>query len=190
MAFRKLLAPLVLFSLVAFLAGCKSGSTQPANPFAQSLQTVPPPSTFSSQESFFGQAPGSGTFAPQPPASTFPPSGTVTPTQPTASPPAAIPFSDAANPNASEQRAALFTAATTEASTFTGWAPVEITSTNQTAFQVMEAKDKAVPSGGISADTPESLVVGTSLIVTTITDESVPATLSEPLTLYSGQYAE
>ena len=192
MAFRELLVPLALVSLVVvLLVGCKSGGTQPSNPFAKNSQTVPPPATFSSQESFLGQAPGAGTFAPQPPASTFQPSGTVMPTQPTTSPSASIPFSDATNTNAGEQGAMLFAAPTKGTSTNAGWEPIVVTSTSQTAFQVLEEKNKAVPASGIATNASESLVVGTSPIVTAIVDESAPATtLSEPQILYSGKYAE
>jgi len=187
MKFRQLLIPLVLVSSVILLAGCKGGSgSQPSNPFAQNL-AVPPPATFSSQESFLGQTPGS--FVPQTPASIFSPSGAVSPTQPTTPAPANIPFSDAANNSESEQGATLFTATEKE----TGWLPIDMASTNQTAFQALDAK---VGSGNIAngfpTDTPESLIIGTSHVITTIVDESQPTTLTEPQTLqlYSGGYTQ
>jgi len=185
MMFRNLLAPLVLFSFVIFLAGCKSGGTQPSNPFAQNL-TVPPPGTFSSQESYLGQTPG--IFLPQPPASTFPSSESVSPTQPAMTAPfEAMPFSDATN-NTSDG-ATLFAGAGRE----TGWTPVEVATTSQTAFQVMGAKvDLGSSVVGFQTGAPESLIVGTSHVVTTIVEESQPAaSLTEPpLLLYAGQYAE
>jgi len=182
MMFRKLLTLLVLFSFVIFLAGCKSGGTQPSNPFAQS-QTVPPPATFSSQESYLGQTPGA--FVPPPPASLFPQSGLVMPPTQSTAPPASIPLSDATNNNVGEG-ATLFAAASREA----GWTPVEVATTSRTAFQAMDAKVNATSSaGGFQSNASESLVVGTSYVVTTIVDE--PATLSEPqVLLYSGRYTE
>ena len=184
MRFRELLASLVLFLSVIFLAGCKSGGTQPSNPFAQN-QTIPPPATFSSQELFLGQTPGS--FIPQTPAETFPQPGSVPPTQPATPPPATLPFSDATNNNAGEG-ATLF-AAGREAGGETGWTPVAVTATSRTAFQAMDAKVSSASGGGFQANASESLVVGTSHVVTTIVDES--ATLTEPqLLLYSGRYTE
>jgi len=182
MKFRKLLTPLILFSAVAFLAGCQSGGTQPSNPFAQN-QTIPPPATFSSQELFLGQTPGS--FVPQPPATTFPPSGSIPSPQPTTTPPANIPFSD--NNHAGEG-ATLF-AAGRETAGDTGWTPVTVATTSQTAFQAMDAKVSSASGSGFQTSAPESLVVGTSHVVTTITDEA--AMLTEPqLLLYSGRFAE
>jgi len=190
MAFRKLFAPLVLLSFVIFLTGCQNGGTQPSNPFAQN-QTIPPPATFSSQELFLGQTPGA--FVPQTPAATFPQPGSVPPiqvppTQPTTPPPADIPFSDATN-NSAGEGATLF-AAGRETSGDTGWAPVAVAATSQTAFQAMDEKVNTASAGsGFQLDTPETLVVGTSHVVTTIVDET--ATLSEPqLLLYSGRYVE
>jgi len=187
MMFRNLLAPLILFSLIVLLTGCKSGGTQPSNPFAQNPQTVPPPATFSSQESYLGQIPGS--FVPQTPASTFQPSGSVLPTQPAAPPPAAMPFSDATN-NSVGEGATLFAAANRETNADTGWVPIEVVATSQTAFQAMDAKVNSGSSiGGIQTNALESLVVGTSHVVTTIVDETT--TLTEPQTLlYSGGYGQ
>ena len=175
----------VLSSFVVFLAGCCSGSgTTPSNPFAQNLQTVPPPATFSSQESYLGQTPGS--FVPQTPASTFSPSGSVSPTQSATPSPSSQPLSDAANNGIGGQGATVF-AAEKE----TTWAPVDVASTNNTAFQAMDAKVTSVSTAGNQTDVPESLIVGTSHVVTTIVDEAQPAaTLTEPQALYSGKYAE
>ena len=184
MIFYKPSALLLLFASLIFLAGCKSGNTKPSNPFAQNLQTVPPPATFSSQESYLGQMPGS--FVPQTPATVFPPSGSIPPVQPTTS--ANVPLSDAAN-NDTGKGATLFAAAEKD----TGWLPVEVVSTSQTAFQAMDAKVNAASSVsvGTQTDVPESLIVGTSHVVTTVTDEPQPvATLSEPQLLYAGGYAE
>ena len=183
MMFRSLLVPLALFSSVLALTGCKNGSTQPTNPFAQNL-TIPPPATFSSQESYLGQTPGS--FVPQPPASTFPQPGAISPTQPAVSP-TDIPSSDSTHNNVGEG-ATLFTAASRE----TGWSPVEVVTTSQTAFQVMDARTSTVSSANsVQTGTPESLIVGASHVVTTIMDEGQPtATLNEPQVLYSGKYTE
>jgi hypothetical protein len=53
----------------------------------------------------------------------------------------------------------------------------------------MDAKIDSASGNGFQANAPESLVVGTSHVVTTIVDES--AMLTEPqLLLYSGRYAE
>jgi len=54
----------------------------------------------------------------------------------------------------------------------------------------MDAKVTAASSGsGFQLNAPETLVVGTSHVVTTIVDET--ATLSEPqLLLYSGRFVE
>ena len=181
MKFPTLLVLSVLFLFVVLSAGCRNGSAKPSNPFAQ--KTVPPPATFSSQESYLGQTPGS--YVPQTPAATFPSS----PTQPVM--PSNIPLSDATGSTVSGEKATLF-AATKES----GWTPVDVASTSQTAFQVMEAKVHSVSSNdnGIlktATGVPEALVVGTSHVVTTITDESQPAaTLTEPQLLYSGKYTE
>ena len=184
MSHKLILIVLVLLSSLVFTVGCKSGGAKPSNPFAQNRQTVPPPATFSSQESYLGQTPGN--YVPQTPAATFPSSGSVLPTQP-----ANIPLSGATNGNVSDQGATLFAAAEKE----TGWTPVEVALTSQTAFQAMETKVNSVSSNenGVLKTTtgmPESLIVGTSHVVTAITAESLPeATLSEP-PLYSGKYAE
>jgi len=186
MMFRKLPALLLLFSFAMGLAGCQNGSgTSSSNPFAV-YQTIPPPATFSSLESFYGQAPGG--FVPQPPASTFPGSGAASPTQPSSPPPATI-LSDTTNNNVGEG-ATLFAAATRETAADTGWAPIEVTTTNQTAFQAMEAKVNTGTSiAGFQADHPESLIVGTSHVVTTIVDDT--ATLPEPqVLLYTGGYGQ
>jgi len=180
MVFRKLLALLVLFSSVVFLAGCKSGGAGPSNPFAQNQQTIPPPATFSSQESYLGQMPG--TFVPQTPAFTFPASGSTPPTQPAITPPANIPLSDATNGNVGDG-AKLFAAADRE----TTWSPVAVVSTSQTAFQAMDAKVNSA-SVGWQTNAPESLIVGASHVVTTIVDESTAQTESQ--LLYSGRYGE
>ena len=187
MKFHKLSALLVLFSSFAFLLGCKSGVTQPSNPFVQNLQTVPPPATFSSQESYLGQTPGS--FVPQPPASTFQPSGLAPPTQLTEPPPASIPLPDAAN-NGTGEGATLFATAGKETAGDSGWVPVSVPTTSRTAFQAMDAKVNPASSASVvQANASESLIVGTSHVVTTIVDEA--ATLSEPQTLlYSGGYEQ
>jgi len=186
MMFRKLLVLQVLLSSVIFFVGCKSGGSQPSNPFAQNM-TIPPPATFSSQESYLGQTPGS--FVPQTPASTFQPSELVpSPVQSTPLPPAdTSPFSDAANSNVNEG-ATLFSASGGDAV----WMPVEVAATSQTAFQAMDSKVNPMVSSfasGIQTNVPESLVVGTSHVLTSIVDETTP--LTEPQTLlYSGRYAE
>jgi len=170
---------LFLFSLVVFLVGCQNKGSQPSNPFAHNLQTVPPPATFSSQESYLGQTPG-GSYVPQTPATTFP----TSPTQ------SVTPLSDTTtSTNVSGEKATLFTAATAPAQE-TGWAPADVTPTSQTAFQAMDSRvTSSSPATTLGA--PESLIVGTSHVVTTITDDSQPAaTLTEPATLYSGRYAE
>ena len=162
----------VLFASVVFVAvGCnwQNGGTQPSNPFAQNRQTVPPPATFSSQDSYLGQMPG--TYIPQTPAMTFP---TSAPASPASTADSAV--------NDSE-KATLFSTAETES----GWSAVETASTSNTAFQAMEAKS----SSGSSADASESLIVGMSHLVTTISDDSPPAAAPpESQLLYSGGYAE
>lgn len=187
MKFRKFSALLILFSLVVFFAGCKNGGTQPLNPFAQNLQTVPPPATFSSQESYLGQTPAP--FVPQPPASTFQSSMATQPTQPAIPAPANPSFSDATNNNVGEG-AKLFSAAGTETAGETGWVPVAVPATSQTAFQAMDAKVDSISSaGGVQTNVPGSVIVGTSHVITTIVDEA--ATLSEPQTLlYTGGYGQ
>jgi len=188
--FRKFSVSLVLLSFAVGLAGCQNGGTQMSNPFAIN-QTIPPPSTFSSQESYLGQPPGS--YVPQSPATTFPGSGATSPAQPSAPPPANI-LSDTTNNNIGEA-ATLFSAATRETAADTGWAPIEVTATSKTAFQAMDAKvGTGVSSAGFQTDNPESLIVGTSHVVTTIVDDSAPLSelhLSEPqVLLYTGGYAE
>lgn len=191
---------LILILIIIFSPGCKSGITNPINPFAltrqgRSGQTVPPPGTFSSQESYLGQTPGN--YVPQTPATTFPSSGTHSPTQPAAPPsypvPSNVTNSNAAN-NASE-KASLFTPPpATEKET--DWSPADVASTSNTAFQAMEAKVKSTSfnEGGtvnIASGIPETLIVGSSPAITTIIDgaqpESVPA---EAQLLYSGKYGE
>jgi len=170
-------AIILLFSLAFFPVGCKSNSAKPSNPFAQNLKTVPPPATFSSQESYLGQTPAP--YIPQTPATTFPPSGTITSPQPAGTSPATVPVPVTSNSN---ERATVF-AATTESD----WTPV-VATTSKTAFQAMEAKiDSATSVGGIPIEA-ESLIVGTSYAVTTIADESQSESpLPEPgLLLYSG----
>ena len=158
---------LVLISFAVFLVGCQNSGTNPSNPFASNLQTVPPPSTFSSQGAYLGQMPG--TYIPQTPATTFPSSVPVSSTQPATT---------SAN---SGEKATLFTAA---AEKDADWTPVAMATTSQTAFQAMDAKVNPVAAGGSG---PESVVVGTAYAVTTITDESQPEPLTEPpLLLYSG----
>ncbi|MDR0326996.1 MAG: hypothetical protein LBI05_01730 [Planctomycetaceae bacterium] len=164
--FPKISVVLVLFSLTVFSVGCQTRNATPTNPFAQNLKTVPPPGTFSSQESYLGQTPG--TFVPQTPATTYPSSGTS----------ATVPVSDLTN---SQEKATLFAATENNPD----WTPVAA-ATSQTAFQAMEAKvGAATSSSGLAT---ESLVVGTSYAVTTITDESQSdTTIAEPpLLLYSG----
>ena len=158
----------VLFSFSIFSVGCQNRGANPSNPFASNLQTVPPPSTFSSQGAYLGQMPGA--YIPQTPATTFPSSVPAPSTQPAAT---------SAN---SGEKATLFTATEKDAD----WTPVAMATTNQTAFQAMDAKVNPAADTG-SGGTPESLVVGTAYAVTTITDESQPEPLTEPpLLLYSG----
>jgi hypothetical protein len=87
--------------------------------------------------------------------------------------------------NGSSEKATLFTTTGKES----GWTAVEVAATNQTAFQAMETKANAASAIGTGnpADTSESLIVGTSHVVTTVTDESSPETVPP---LYSGKYAE
>jgi len=182
MIFRKFFAPLALFSFAVVLAGCQNSGTQSSNPFAVN-QTIPPPATYSSLESYYGQAPGG--FVPQPPATTFPGAGATLPPQPSSPPPATI-LSDTPNNNIGEG-ATLFAAATRETAAETGWTPIEVTATSKTAFQVIDAK---VNTGtGFQTDHPESLIVGTSHVVTTIVDNAAP--LPEPqMILYTGGYGQ
>ena len=183
MMLRNLLTPLVLFVFTVFLAGCKNGNTQPANPFAQNLQTVPPPVTFSSQELHLGQTPEG--FVPQPPASTFPQSGTVSPTQSVVSS-TAIPFSGTAHQN-TDNAATLFTAASGE----TTWTPVDVVATSQTAFQAMDTKvNSAASIGGFPMNAPASLIVEASLVTAIVDEPQSSTTLPEPQSLYSGKYTE
>ena len=177
MKFYNLLV-LVLCSFIVFSSGCKTSgakTAKPSNPFALNQQTVPPPATFSSQESYLGQTPGS--YVPQTPAMPFPSSTTQSP-----------------DGDVTGEKATLFSATTAEKET--GWVPVEVASTSQTAFQAMESKVGSVSStdNGIlktASGVSESLVVGTSHVVTTITEEpQSAATLTEPSLLYSGKYTE
>ena len=168
---------LVLFSLVFVLVGCQNKGSRPSNPFAQNSQTVPPIATFSSQESYLGQIPGS--YVPQTPAATFP---SVAPTQPAVQ-------SDTSSSNASGEKATLFAAATTQG---TGWVPADVPATDLTAFQAMDSKVTSSPNALVAASgNSESLIVGTSHVVTMITDHSqTTTTLTEPALLYSGKYTE
>jgi hypothetical protein len=174
---------LALFSVIVFVAGCNcfsNSGAKPSNPFAQNQQTVPPPGTFSSQEAFLGQTPGS--YVPQTPAMTFPSTGSVPSTPPATPPPSNITLSDTIS--SSGEKATLFTPAEKEPA----WTAVDVATTSKTAFQATDAR---VTGGGnaIPNDTSESLVVGTSHVVTTITDESAVST--EPsLLLYSGGFSE
>jgi len=180
---------LVLFSSIVFLVGCQNKGSQPSNPFAQNLRTVPPPATFSSQESFLGQVPGS--YVPQTPAETFPTSSTqpITHTQP-------ITQSNTVDNNTSGEKATLFNPVATAPTQETGWTPADVAPTSLTAFQAMDQKNNSISSNdnsilAITSGVSESLVVGTSHVVTTITDDSSPtANLVEPSPLYSGRYAE
>jgi hypothetical protein len=176
MMFSKLSIVSVLFSLAVsltiFLTGCQNGGVKPSNRFAQNQQTVPPPATFSSQESYLGQTPGG--YVPQTPATTFPASGSVLPTQPTTTSPATTP-SDTANVSDSQGATRFTTAETAEKES--SLQPVEVAATNKTAFQVMDAKINTTSSNEsgtakTASGTSESLVVGTSHVVTTIVDES------------------
>jgi len=181
MTFHKFSVLFVIVStgLIATGCNCFNNSPKPTNPFAQNQQTVPPPGTFSSQEAFLGQTPGS--YVPQTPATTFP-------SQATPSPASVVPSNVTAPNTVSDigdkvtDKATVFSPPETQ----TGWTTVEVATTNQTAFQAMEAK--AVTGNGSLGDAPESLVVGASHVVTTITDESTP--LTEPAMLYSGKFAE
>jgi hypothetical protein len=170
---------LVLFLLVLVSVGCQNKGSRPSNPFAQNSQTIPPPATFSSQESYLGQIPGS--YVPQTPAATFP---SVAPTQPAVQ-------SDTSSSNVSGEKATLFAAATTPVQE-TGWVPADVPATDLTAFQTMDSKVVSSPNAlVVSSGVSESLIVGTSHVVTTITDHSQPTTtLTEPAHLYSGKYTE
>lgn len=173
MMFPKFSVLFILFSFAVVSVGCQSNGTKPSNPFAQNSQTVPPPATFSSQGAYLGQTPGA--YIPQTPATTFPAPAPASPPQ------SAITHSSTVT---GTEKAALFSAATKESD----WTPVAMTTTSQTAFQAVEAK-VAAAGGGIPMAGSESLITGTSHVVTTITDES--AALPEPqLLLYSGQYTE
>ena len=73
-----------------------------------------------------------------------------------------------------------------------GWTAAEVTLTNQTAFGAMDASSNPTSSFGSGVmNASESLVVGTSHIVTTVTDgtQSV-ASLNEQQSLFSGGYTE
>jgi len=183
----RFLTLLVLFSFIVFSPGCQNGTSKPSNPFAYNLQTVAPPATFSSQNLYLGQTPGN--YIPQTPASTFPSSGTYTPAQPAMTP---SNISQTGTQGNAGSTATLFDATEKES----GWSPVDVASTSQTAFQAMEAKANtslSIESGMVKtvSGVSESLVVGTSHIVTTIADESPAVDLSEPQQLlYSGKYPE
>ena len=187
----------LLFSCVALASGCNStsGGGTPTNPFASNLQTVPPPATFSGQELFLGQVPGS--FAPQVPATTFPTSGTTPATQPETPPPSNVSFAGTENAGAQNNAdgASVFMITPSES----GWAPVEINATSKTAFEATDARMRAdsspfggtMPVGAMPTNSAESLVVGTSHIVTTITDSTQSvASLPESQSLFSGGFTE
>ena len=175
------LSLLVVFSCVVFSAGCQSKGSQPSNPFAHNLQTVPPPATFSSQDLYLGQIPNG--YVPQTPAETFPTSSTPPVTQP-----------NTTDSNTSGEKATLFSTVAAAPVQETGWTPADVTSTSLTAFQALDQKNNPPSDNSIQATiagAPESLVVGTSHVVTTIADDSLPAaTLHEPAPLYSGRYVE
>ena len=165
----KALVLFVLFSFAVLSAGCQNSGVTPSNPFVKNSQTVPPPSTFSSQGAYLGQTPG--TYVPKTPATTFPSSVPVSSAQPVTT------------SVDSSEKATLFAASVKE----TDWTPVAMAPTSLTAFQAMDAKVNATTATW-SGETPESLVVSTAHAVTTITDESQPESpLTEPpLLLYSG----
>ena len=169
MMFHKFSTLFAFIVVVTAGCNCQNGGTQPVNPFAQNRQTIPPPATFSSQDSYLGQTPG--TYIPQTPATTYPPSA----------PESSVGAADTTVSNS--EKATLFSAAETES----GWSAVETASTSHTAFQAMEAK----ANSGSTADMSESLIVGTSQVVTTISEDSPPATTpAEQQLLYSGGYTE
>ena len=190
MIFHQFSVSLVLFSFVVLAAGCNNqgNRAKPTNPFAQNLKTVPPPATFSSQESYLGQTPG--TFVPQTPATTFPPNSTEPASSPQPeTPPANLFPSNVSVDNSagSSERAAVFTPSAQE----TAWTPADVATTNRTAFQAIAAKADSTSSPGSAtpAGASDTLVVGTSYAVTTIADESQPIpALSTPQPLYSGQF--
>ncbi|MCL2006375.1 MAG: hypothetical protein FWG73_09510 [Planctomycetaceae bacterium] len=146
MTLDKFLIVLIVFSLTSTGCNCPSSQCSLPNPFAQTAKTVAPPATFSSQESYLGQMPGN--YVPKTPAATFPPV-TTTP------PPAVGQISP--TPTISQS----------------AWSSAEVQATNQTAFQAMDAKLNAdtSASSGLSAHTAESLAVGSTYTVTTISDE-------------------
>jgi hypothetical protein len=193
----RFLTPLVLISLVIVSVGCNNcGTAKPSNPFAQPLQasagqTVPPPGTFSSQGIYLGQTPGS--YIPQIPAATFPSTATPSPTQPTV-PPTDNPLFDATDTSDGAKVFSSASAATTEKET--SWTPVDMATTSHTAFQAMDAKVNSSVSyeNGIAktvSGVSDTLIVGSSPIVTAITDGSQPeASLAEPQLIYSGKYGE
>jgi len=190
MIFHKFSVSVVLFSFVVLAAGCSNqdNRAKPTNPFAHNLKTVPPPATFSSQESYLGQTPG--TFVPQTPATTFPshPLGTTPSPQPE-TPPANVFSSNTSmnNPADSHERATVFT----PSEPATAWTPADVTTTSHTAFQAIAAKAHSTSSQGNAtpAEASDTLIVGTSHAVTTIADESPPIpALNTPQPLYSGQF--
>ena len=177
---------MLLLTCAASAIGCNTskGGATPSNPFAQNSKTVPSPATFSSQESYLGQT--LGTFVPQTPATTFSPAHQepASSTQPSASPSNA----SVSETESSNEKVTVFTAAEQGSA----WIPVETSSTSNTAFGMLEAKTNVASSEGSGAtDSSESLVVGTSHMVTTVTGESQPmVSLSEPQQLYSGKFSE
>lgn len=167
MTFDKLL---ILFSSIVFMAGCNcsNSGSQPSNPFASNLRTVPPPATFSSQDSYLGQTPG--TYIPQTPATTYP-AGSLASAD-------SVLLSNATN----GEKATLF-AATEQDS---GWTATETALTSQTAFQAMETK---VNSSPVNSADGESLTVSTTPAVTTIKDDS-QSTATGSSSVYSGGFTE
>ena len=175
MMISKFSALFILLSITLFSLGCQNSGTKSSNPFAQNLRTVPPPATFSSQDAYLGQMPGN--YTPQTPATTFQTQGAVPTTQSAVTPATVMPTQGNTN-----TQATVFAAAEKE----TDWTPVPMRETSLTAFETMDAK--VTNTGGSLAGTSESLIVGASHVVTTIADESLPETLTEPqLLLYSGQ---
>ena len=152
----------------------------PLNPFAQTAQTVPPPATFSSMESYLGQTPGS--FVPTTPASVFPaptssPAETPTQSIPSNSTPSNSITSGTVLSNAVNDQgqpvSTLAPANVLSPASDAVWSPAEVSATDHTAFQAMDAKvySGSPSASGFQNDGSDSLVIGSSHSLTTIIDD-------------------
>jgi hypothetical protein len=166
---------LIVTACLVIALGCKSNTATPKNPFAWS-RTVPPPATFSSQESYLGQS--SIVLTPQSSATLFQSQPPVTQPSAPAPIPANMPLPSATPSASTEPAATLFQASTkTDATPEPEWSPANVAVTSQTAFQNLETKANTVSFqdqfGNVKTGTEmsPSAINSSGQIVTEITDK-------------------